>query len=49
VDNQDKNQFALRAYDQHYYLVFKQLTGEAMMVPSGQLSPELTIFRLHML
>ncbi|XP_065884438.1 uncharacterized protein [Dysidea avara] len=49
VDNQDSNQFALRAFDQHYYLVFKQTTGETMMVPSGQISPELTIFKLHSL
>ena len=47
VSNNDTQKFALKAYGESYYLVFKQETGKPLLVPGSELNSEVTIFSLQ--
>jgi len=47
VSNNDTQKFALKAYGESYYLVFKHETGKPLLVPGSELNSEVTIFSLQ--
>lgn len=46
TDEQERAQFALKAYGQSCFLVFGKASNRAVLVPGDQINSEVTIFRI---